>query len=349
MKKQYIVAGLLLLLCCSLVFAAGDFNKPTTTSTYTNYSTEIRDMFADQAKLFSGTSTTNYPTNAIRYNASTKRLEKYNGSTWDKLDVSGIDSLTTLEIGTFSAVTSTATVTNLSAHMTDGYHISSSPTTSTGIATDGSGNMRLGTVPLIYPGTHHANYYELGPVYEGAVAKVGVFGGSSSWQLSANVGRDAAADATHATTGPASMLAMEYNSGFPQVLTKTTNTAGEKITSWTTNRAVVLTDDYATTKLVVKVINIGDWNMNTTQNIAVTHGVTLSKVRSVTALIRNDADTVYSDLNSRSAPAGETYGNGIQLNSTTVTLNRTTGGYFNNTSYQATSYNRGWITITYTE
>jgi hypothetical protein len=53
--------------------------------------TEIRDMFADQAKWFAGTSTTNYPTGAIRLNTTTHKLEKYNGSTWDVLDLTGLN------------------------------------------------------------------------------------------------------------------------------------------------------------------------------------------------------------------------------------------------------------------
>ncbi len=72
---------------------AGDFNKPSGSSLRTAFMQEIRDMFADAAKWFSGTSTANYPDGCMRYNAGTKKIEKYNleTTTWGDLDLSGQD------------------------------------------------------------------------------------------------------------------------------------------------------------------------------------------------------------------------------------------------------------------
>lgn len=70
---------------------AGDFSKPTTASGYTTFPTEIRDMFADMACWFDGKSTTNYPTGAIRWGSTNKRIEKWNGTAWVALLDTTID------------------------------------------------------------------------------------------------------------------------------------------------------------------------------------------------------------------------------------------------------------------
>ena len=67
--------------------AEGNFSKPSSSSLTVDFMGEIRDMFATLAK--ENGSGANPPTGYIRYNSSTKRREKYNGSTWDVLDVGG--------------------------------------------------------------------------------------------------------------------------------------------------------------------------------------------------------------------------------------------------------------------
>jgi hypothetical protein len=94
-----------------------------------------------------------------------------------------------------------------------------------------------------------------------------------------------------------------------------------------------------------KVIDIGDWNMTVASNVNVNHGLTLSTIRSITVIIRNDANTQYYG----------TYGDGggglgdlslsIRALSTQVELNR--GTFFDSTNFDSTSYNRGWITVEY--
>jgi hypothetical protein len=107
---------------------AGDFNKPTVNSTYVNFPVEIRDMFAEQAKLFDGTSTTNYPTNAIRWNNSNGRFEKYNGSTWGILiskyliDVDTVDGYHAGNGSGAIPISNSTVCTNLNADLLDGYH-----------------------------------------------------------------------------------------------------------------------------------------------------------------------------------------------------------------------------------
>lgn len=91
-----------------------------------------------------------------------------------------------------------------------------------------------------------------------------------------------------------------------------------------------------------KIVDIGDWNMDTTSPLAVAHGLTLSKIRDVAVMIRNDADTTYYLLNDTTNG-----GSILSIDATNVNLERTAAGIFDNTSFDSTSYNRGWITITY--
>lgn len=109
-----------------------------------------------------------------------------------------------------------------------------------------------------------------------------------------------------------------------------------------------------TTKIAglnTKVIDIGDWNMDNepTPIPTPTHGLTLSKIRNVTVIIRNDADTIRSDINLRTG--GEIYSagatQGVQCNATEVLIYRPINGLFDTTDYNSTTYNRGWITIQY--
>lgn len=110
------------------------------------------------------------------------------------------------------------------------------------------------------------------------------------------------------------------------------------------NGTMVLTDESGGLK--TKVIDIGDWDIDATGTRAVNHGLVLANIRAVDVTIRNDADNGYYGM-SREGTAGT----GISINaisSTQVSLIRNNGSFFDGTDFNATSYNRGWITITYT-
>lgn len=98
------------------------------------------------------------------------------------------------------------------------------------------------------------------------------------------------------------------------------------------------------TEINTKTIDIGDWDMNADTQTNVTHGLTFSKIRSVTALIRNDADTIHYDLASSNPQIAIP---SVTALSTTVQLTRLVGGEFNNTLFDSTTYNRGWVVIHY--
>jgi len=92
--------------------------------------------------------------------------------------------------------------------------------------------------------------------------------------------------------------------------------------------------------LATKVIDIGDWNMDIAVYKDVTHELTKSNIKRVSAMIRDDNDTWYYDFKG----VGVEY---IQISDTVVKLVRTAGGYFDAAVFATTSYNRGYVVIDY--
>lgn len=89
-------------------------------------------------------------------------------------------------------------------------------------------------------------------------------------------------------------------------------------------------------KMVSSVI----WDMDTTSSISILHGLDFTKFLSVEATIQNDAGTEFAIL---------TMDNGGQITwgSTHITLQRTFGGYFDNTDYNSGVVIRARVLITY--
>lgn len=97
-----------------------------------------------------------------------------------------------------------------------------------------------------------------------------------------------------------------------------------------------------------KIIEIGDWDMDTLPSISKAHGLTAvqaQNIREITIMIQDDAATLMHPIGvtATSLPQG-----GITLiTSTAVFFERLTGGVFDNTTFNLTPFNRGWITIEY--
>ncbi len=104
----------------------------------------------------------------------------------------------------------------------------------------------------------------------------------------------------------------------------------------------------ASAELKVKVINIGDWNMDTTVNVSVAHGLSLANIRAVTVLIRNDDGSGFYPLDKAEGDFADVSGI-FDMASVpgNVNLYRFTTGFFDAALFDSTSYNRGWITIWY--
>ncbi|MCK5016121.1 MAG: hypothetical protein KAS32_03535 [Candidatus Peribacteraceae bacterium] len=110
-----------------------------------------------------------------------------------------------------------------------------------------------------------------------------------------------------------------------------------------------ITDQGGGSNIQFKVIDIGDWDMDSQDSVTVAHSVDLTKIIDASVVIRDDSNTTrYSD------GRGTQTSGLVQLwvesmDSTNVELERLIGSSFDGTGYNDTSYNRGWITIRYTE
>ena len=100
-----------------------------------------------------------------------------------------------------------------------------------------------------------------------------------------------------------------------------------------------VTDQGGGSNLLVKVIELGGWDMNTVTNIDVTHGLTLSKIRSVSGMIRGDNNVQRNTISQHTADEAtpdELYIN--LIDATVVRLSRQTGGNYDaNANYDGTS------------
>jgi len=97
------------------------------------------------------------------------------------------------------------------------------------------------------------------------------------------------------------------------------------------------------TELKTKVIEIGDWNMDTASIKTVAHGLTYANIRYAFVTVRNDGDTSIS----MGPNAGQEENIGVTCSATNVAMTRLTGGVYDNSNYNSTSYNRGWVTLFY--
>lgn len=114
----------------------------------------------------------------------------------------------------------------------------------------------------------------------------------------------------------------------------------------TATTATQVTD--GTNNIRTKIISIGDWNMDTTGSVSVAHGLTASKIRRVTATIRDDSDTAYSPIYGADSASTSLDGNAV-VSGANVSITRITGGRFDGINYDSISFNRGWIVIDYVE
>lgn len=99
---------------------------------------------------------------------------------------------------------------------------------------------------------------------------------------------------------------------------------------------------------LTKIINIGNWNMISTASVSVAHGLTFSKIRNVSAIIRNDDGLTLHDFGNKDfseVVGGQ--GGGMIVASANIGLHRGAAGEFVSAAYDDPAFDRGWITITY--
>jgi hypothetical protein len=92
-----------------------------------------------------------------------------------------------------------------------------------------------------------------------------------------------------------------------------------------------------------QIVEIGDWNMDTTPSVLVAHGLSYWKIVGMRVLIRPDSVNPFAPAPLDYAGSYLIYG----LDANYISLSRDEGSYFDGTYHNATSYNRGWIIIDY--
>lgn len=98
-------------------------------------------------------------------------------------------------------------------------------------------------------------------------------------------------------------------------------------------------------------IDIGDWDMVSNSGVTVSHGLGLdyTKIRTVEVLIRPDSDASFPDriLSILGNSSSTTMEGNWRIDGADIIISRVNAGWFDDVRYDATSYNRGWITISY--
>ncbi len=104
-----------------------------------------------------------------------------------------------------------------------------------------------------------------------------------------------------------------------------------------------------------KKVDIGDWDMNATVILAVTHSIgDWTKIIGVKATIFADDDSSLDPLSQDLFVADNPGAFGTPVitgayatNATTIVLSRLTGGWYDSVEFDKTSYNRGYVVIEY--
>ena len=172
---------------------------------------------------------------------------------------------------------------------------------------------------------------------------------TSTWTLTIAGTVDGEASPTLATQNYSRVLfsdgsAWRWKNNFATFATSA-STATIATTATTANR---VTD--GTNNIKFKMIDLGDWNMTITDNLSVTHGLTLANIRNISGMIRNDAGTVFYPITTGYTQAAATIECSIRaIDSTIVSIEREPSAFFTGANFDDTSYNRGWLTISYVE
>lgn len=91
-----------------------NWSSPTLTSLYTDFLSQLKDRDVDIALQFDGTSSSNIPTGAIRWNSTANRWNKWNGSGWAELAstyaLTGLTTTGNASIGGALSVTGATTL-----------------------------------------------------------------------------------------------------------------------------------------------------------------------------------------------------------------------------------------------
>ncbi|MEE9354232.1 MAG: hypothetical protein V3U75_01445 [Methylococcaceae bacterium] len=89
----------------------------------------------------------------------------------------------------------------------------------------------------------------------------------------------------------------------------------------------------------LKIYEIGEWNMDSDESISIQHTLELKNIKKIeSVIIKKDTGDIFIE----EIPSPEIY---IGITEKHITISREQGGRFDNSNYDATSYNRGYISI----
>ena len=103
-----------------------------------------------------------------------------------------------------------------------------------------------------------------------------------------------------------------------------------------------------TRPILKKEIDIGEWNMDTTVQVLIDHGLKSVRIHNVLIWIRSDSDQSRTTLDYN--PSGSVCAGWWWADQTQINVNRLTGGFYDGNGFDATAStvaNRGWIHIEY--
>lgn len=133
----------------------------------------------------------------------------------------------------------------------------------------------------------------------------------------------------------------ETNAGVIELATEVETTTGTDA-----ERAVVPATLAAVTgKIRRKYLSIGIWNMDSTSTVSINHGLSLSNIIGLSAIIIDDTGQGRDSI--EGVEAGGLAGGNISAGSLNITLERATSGRFDNATYDDGTINRGYIIIDY--
>jgi hypothetical protein len=106
-----------------------------------------------------------------------------------------------------------------------------------------------------------------------------------------------------------------------------------------------------TERLTKKIVSIGDWDMDSSPTTTIAHGLSdFTKIKAVEVMILNDAGNAIYPLNLYNSTSGtDDISGGVKsIDATDIVLSRRvgSGSFFGSNDFDATSYNRGFITFT---
>ncbi len=100
-------------------------------------------------------------------------------------------------------------------------------------------------------------------------------------------------------------------------------------------------------RLAEKKVDIGDWDMDANFSTTVAHGLTLAQIHTIKCSIRNDADSAHYTLPAFNVIDASTQVWVSATDATDILIVRLNAGPFDSTSFDSTSYNRGYVVIEY--